>query len=90
MLLKKYEGWYLYMFNSPSLGTEQRNHQHQCTKCDPVWENRGLITHVSRLDFSPRTQSYMNKLPNLTIKIRIWKEGKKLFLKIEKEGIGMN
>ena len=24
----------------------------------------GLIVHVSRLDFSPKTQSYMNRLPN--------------------------
>ena len=29
----------------------------------------GLIAQVSRFDFSPRTQSYMNKLSNFTIKI---------------------
>ena len=28
----------------------------------------GFIAHDSRFDFSPRTQSYMNKLSNLTIK----------------------
>ena len=32
-------------------------------------EKTGLIVHVSRFDFSPRTQSYMNKLSNSTIKI---------------------
>ena len=32
-------------------------------------EKTGLISHVSRFDFSPRTQSYMNKLCNSTIKI---------------------
>ena len=29
----------------------------------------GLIVHVSRFDFSPRTQSYMDKLSDFTIKI---------------------
>ena len=32
-------------------------------------EKTGLIAHVSRFDFSPRTQSYMNQLSNSTIKI---------------------
>ena len=32
-------------------------------------EKTGLIAHVSRFDFSPRTHSYMNKLSNSTFKI---------------------
>ena len=32
-------------------------------------EKTSLIAYVSRFDFLPRTQSYMNKLSNSTIKI---------------------
>ena len=32
-------------------------------------EKTGLIAHVSRFHFSPRTHSYMNKLSNFTFKI---------------------
>ena len=35
----------------------------------PQSEKTGLIAHVSRFNFSPRTQSYMNKLSNSTFKI---------------------
>ena len=32
-------------------------------------EKTGLIAHVSKFDFSPRTHSYMNKLSNSMFKI---------------------